>query len=109
MVCLQMIKNGLTEISLIYVALNLNASSGGFLTMQVMQQGKRTASQPRGFKFPRGFAISHNPKLYSNEDETLTLINKVIVPSVERKRKKLKKLPIYLRCVYCEARKNRRF
>ena len=50
--------------------------------MQVIYQGKTSASQPRGFKFPRGFAISQNPKHYSNEDETLTLMDKVIVPYV---------------------------
>ena len=61
--------------------------------MQVIYQGKTSASQPRGFKFPRGFAISQNPKHYSNEDETLTLMDKVIVPYVERKRKELKLVP----------------
>ena len=64
--------------------------SGEFLPMQVIYQGKTTASQPRGFKFPKGFAISQNPKHYFNEHETLTLIDKVIVPYVERKRKELK-------------------
>ena len=67
--------------------------TGELLPMQVIYQGKTTASQPRGFKFPRGFAISQNPKHYSNEDETLTLIDKVIVPYVERKRKELKLAP----------------
>ena len=61
--------------------------------MQVIYQGKTSPSQPRGFKFPRGFAISQNPKHYSNEDETLTLMDKVIVPYVERKRKELKLAP----------------
>ena len=61
--------------------------------MQVIYQGKTSASQPRGFKFPRGFAISQNPKHYSKEDETLTLMDKVIVPFVERKRKELKLVP----------------
>ena len=51
-----------------------------FLPMQVIYQGKTTASQPRGFKFPKGFTISQNPKHYSNEHETLTLIDKVIAP-----------------------------
>lgn len=34
----------------------------------------------RGFKFPRGIAISQDPKHYCNEDETLTLIDKLIAP-----------------------------
>ena len=67
--------------------------SGELLPMQVIYQGKTSASQPRGFKFPRGFAISQNPKHYSNEDETLTLMDKVIAPFVERKRKELKLAP----------------
>ena len=46
-----------------------------------------------GFNFPRGIAISQNPKHCSNEDETLTLIDKLIVPNVERKRKELKLAP----------------
>lgn len=67
--------------------------SGEFLPMQVIYQEKTTASQPRGFKFPRGFAIYQSPKHYCNEDETVTLIDKVIVPYVERKRKELKLAP----------------
>ena len=54
--------------------------SGEFLPMQVIYKGKTTAGQPRGFKFPKGFAISQNPKHYSNEHENLTLIDKVIAP-----------------------------
>ena len=38
--------------------------SGEFLPMQVIYQGKTAASQPRGFKFLRGFAISQNPQVY---------------------------------------------
>ena len=67
--------------------------SGQFLPMQVIYQGKTTASQPRGFKFPKGFSISQNPKHYSNEHETLTLIDKVVAPYVERKRKELELAP----------------
>ena len=48
---------------------------------------------PRGFKFARGFTISQNPKHYSYEDETLTLIDKVIVPHVERTRRELIQAP----------------
>jgi len=45
------------------------------------------------FKFPNGFAVSRNEKHYSNEAETLSLIDKVIKPFVERKKKELK-LPL---------------
>ena len=67
--------------------------SGEFLPMQVIYKGKTTASQPRGFKLPKGFTISQNLKYHSNEHETLTLIDKVIAPYVDRKRKELKLAP----------------
>jgi len=62
---------GLTDKSSITLTFVITLS-GELLPMQVIYQGKTSASQPRGFKFPRGFAISQNPKHYSNEDETLT-------------------------------------
>lgn len=61
--------------------------------MQIIYQGKTSRSQPVGFKFPSGFAVSQNEKHYSNEVETLSLIDKVIKPFVERKKKELK-LPL---------------
>ena len=61
--------------------------------MQIIYQGKTSRSQPVGFKFPNGFAVSQNEKHYSNEAETLSLIDKVIKPFVERKKKELK-LPL---------------
>ena len=50
--------------------------------MQIIFQEKTKASQPRGFEFPRGFAVTQNPKHYSNELETLNLIEKIIRPYV---------------------------
>ena len=43
-------------------------------------------------KFPRGFCLSYNPKHWSNESETLKLIDEVLVPHIE-KVKKEKSLP----------------
>ena len=60
-----------------------------FLPMQIIYQGKTKASQPRGFEFPRGFAVTQNPKHYSNELETFNLIEKIIQPYVALKRKEL--------------------
>ena len=57
--------------------------------MQIIIQGKTKASQPRGFEFPRGFAVTQNPKHYSNEMETLNLIEKIVQPYVAMKRKEL--------------------
>ena len=67
--------------------------SGNFLPMQIIYQGKTIASQPRNFQFPKGFLVSQNPKHYSNETETLNLIDKVIKPYVDLKRKELKLQP----------------
>ena len=67
--------------------------NGDFLPMQIIYQVKTKASQPRGFEFPRGFAVTQNPKHYSNELETLNLIEKIIQPYVAMKRKELNLLP----------------
>ena len=83
---------GLTDkrnITLTFV-ISLN---GDFLPMQIIYQGKTKASQPRGFEFPHGFAVTQNPKHYSNELETLNLIEKIIQPYVAMKRKELNLLP----------------
>ena len=61
--------------------------------MQIIYQGKTTASQPRNFQFPKGFLVSQNPKHYSNETETLSLIDTVIKPYADLKRKELKLQP----------------
>ena len=64
--------------------------SGEFLPLQIIYGGKTTASHPRGFKFPSGFSISQNPKHWSNEQETLKLIDEVIQPYIVKKRAELK-------------------
>ena len=61
--------------------------------MQIIYQGKTKASQPRGFEFPRGFAVTQNPKHYSNELQTLNLIEKIIQPYVAMKQKEFNLLP----------------
>ena len=44
--------------------------SGEFSPMQFIYQEKTSRSQPVGFKFPNGFAVSQHEKHYSNEAET---------------------------------------
>lgn len=58
--------------------------------MQVIYSGKTKASLPRGFDFPPGFCLTQNPKHWSNEEETLKLINEIIVPYIKKKRAELK-------------------
>jgi len=67
--------------------------SGEFLPMQIIYAGKTKQSQPRGFVFPKGFSLSQNPQHWSNERETLKLIDEVINPYVINKRKELKLPP----------------
>ena len=55
--------------------------SGEFLPLQVIYGGKTNACHPQGFVFPKGFSISHNPSHWSNEQETLRLINEIVNPS----------------------------
>ena len=69
--------------------------AGEFLPMQVIYGGKTKQSQPRGFVFPKGFSITQNPKHWSNEIETLKLIDEVINPYVVNKRKELKLTPAH--------------
>ena len=47
-------------------------------------------ARPRGFSFPAGFCLTQNPKHWSNEEETLKLINEVINSYVVKQRKELK-------------------
>lgn len=59
--------------------------AGEFLPMQIIYAWKTTACYPRGVTFPTGFCISQNPKHWSNEDETLKLIDKIIHPYLVKK------------------------
>ena len=66
--------------------------AGDFLPIQVIYQGKTKASLPRNFIFPMGFCLTQNPKHYSNEKETLKLIDSVINPYLVQTRQQLKLL-----------------
>ena len=63
--------------------------SGLFLPIQVIYGGKTTASQPRGFTFPKEFCISQNPKHWSNEAETFKLFDLILNPYIINTRSKL--------------------
>ena len=53
--------------------------------MQLIYGGKTNQSLPR-FKFPDTFSLSVNEKHYSNTEESLKLLNEVIIPYVEKVR-----------------------
>ena len=57
--------------------------------MQIIYAGKTKASQPRGFSFPKEFCISQNTKHWSNEQETLKLIDTIIKPYIAQEKKRL--------------------
>ena len=63
--------------------------AGEFLPIQIIYSGKTQKSQPRGFSFPSGFIVSQNPKHWSNEQETLRLIEEIINPYLIKKRAEL--------------------
>ena len=54
-----------------------------------MVGGKTNACHLSRFAFPKGFSISHNPHHWSNEVETVKLIDDIINPYVVQKRSEL--------------------
>ena len=58
---------------------------GKFLPLQLTYGGKTKQSLPR-FKFSKSFSLSTNPKHFSNTEESLKIINEVILPYVEGER-----------------------
>ena len=63
--------------------------TGDFLPMQIIYGGKTDRSQPRGVVFPKRFHVTQNEKHWSNETETVNLIEQVINPYIIDKRKEL--------------------
>jgi len=63
--------------------------AGEFLPLQIIYGGKTDGCHPKDVRFPPGFCISHNEKHWSNEEETIKLIDTIIVPYIVRKRSKL--------------------
>ena len=57
--------------------------SGQILPFQLIYTGKTSRSLPH-VKFPAGFCLSYNEKHWSNEAETMALVNKIIYPYVTK-------------------------
>ena len=53
--------------------------------MQIIYGGKTTASQPRGFQFPKGFCLSQNPKHWSNEQKAVVVFKGQMTDAVKQK------------------------
>ena len=62
--------------------------SGTILPFQLIYQGKTRRSLP-AVKFPAGFSLSYNTKHWSNEAETIRLLNDIIAPYCTKVKKEL--------------------
>ena len=62
--------------------------SGQILPFQLIYTGKTSRSLPH-VKFPAGFCLSYNEKHWSNEAETMALVNKIIYPYVTKVKEEL--------------------
>ena len=58
--------------------------------MQLIYEGKTVQSLSR-FKFPQEFSLSINKKHYSNEAESIKLIEEIILPYFKKERERLSK------------------
>ena len=61
---------------------------GKFLPLQLIYGGKTKQSLPR-FKFPDSFTLSTNLKHFSNTEESIKIINEVILPYVNDERERI--------------------
>lgn len=57
--------------------------SGKFLPMQLIYSGKTNQSLLK-IEFPKEFSLSVNEKHYSNEQESLKLLSKIVTPYIEK-------------------------
>ena len=63
--------------------------SANFLPMQLIYGSKFAQSFPK-FKFPETFYLNANPKHFSNTEESLKLLEGIIICYVKDKQEKLK-------------------
>ena len=56
--------------------------------MQIIYGGKTERSIPR-YNFPKNFLLSASPKHFSNTNESLKLIDEIIVPQIQSEHTKL--------------------
>ena len=62
---------------------------GQFLSMQIIYGGKTSKSIPR-VSVPEGLLVSANPKHYSNKEESLKMMEHIIIPYVQKQRNTIK-------------------
>ena len=64
-------------------------ASGEFLPPQLIYSGLTSKSLPKNVKFPSDWHLTTTPTHWSNEETMKHYIDKVIVPFIDTKRKKL--------------------
>ena len=62
--------------------------NGDFLTLQLIYGGNTKQSLPR-YKFSHSFSLSVNPNHFSNTEESIKIINEIVIPYVKRERENL--------------------
>ena len=61
---------------------------GHFLPVQLIYGGKTSKSLPR-VNFPKSFSLSANPKHYSNEQESIKVLEEIIIPYIKKESEQL--------------------
>ena len=79
--------NGSTEKRMITVPFTITLD-GHFLPVQLIYGGKTSKSLPR-VNFPKSFSLSANPKHYSNEQESIKVLEEIIIPYIKKERERL--------------------
>lgn len=64
------------------------ALSGKFLPMQLIYKGKTNRCHP-SYEFPSDFHITHNDNHWANEETSLDLLNKIVIPYIVKTREEL--------------------
>ena len=59
-----------------------------FLPVRLIYGGKTSKSLPR-VNFPKSFSLSANSKHYSNEQESIKVLEEIIIPYVKKERERL--------------------
>ena len=59
-----------------------------FLPVKLIYGAKTSKSLPR-VNFPKSFSLSVNPKHYSNEQESIEVLEEIVIPDVKKERQRL--------------------
>ena len=62
--------------------------SGNFLPIQLIYKGKTVRCHPR-FNFPTEFHVTHNDNHWANEETSIQILKKIIIPYIEKTREDL--------------------